>query len=300
MTTLIGGDWGTSNLRLFRFDAGGAVLETREAARGVLAVTDGGFEAELATLLGDWLDSGRARILLSGMIGSRQGWREAPYVACPADAAAIALQSLAVASALGEIRILPGVQVERGDGCLDVMRGEETQIFGVTMRDGGAQLVVTPGTHSKWVRVKGGRIVDFATYMTGELYALLKTHSILGRLIEGDAHDDAAFAAGVQRALDEPALSKLLFSARSEGLFGRIAPTALSAYLSGLLVGAEVQAALRDGSAGRVTVIATPQLARNYLAALALAGIDDVEVMDGAQASAAGLWQLATAIPWAM
>ncbi|MBS0226455.1 MAG: 2-dehydro-3-deoxygalactonokinase [Proteobacteria bacterium] len=302
MSMLIGGDWGGSNLRLFRYDENGVVLETRERTAGVLAVADGTFEATLTAHLGDWLDAAPVRIVLSGMIGSRQGWQEASYAPCPADAEAIAALAQRVASPLGDVRILPGAQVTRVDGCIDVMRGEETQVFGVQSMgaragDTATRLVVMPGTHSKWVRIEGGRIVDFTTYMTGELYAVLKTHSILGRLMDGDAADAHAFATGVQRTLADPALSKWLFSARSEGLFGRIAPVALASYLSGLLIGAEVGAAMRETDVRSATIVATPELARNYRIALQLAGFDTIEVVDGAQASAAGLWRLANALP---
>ena len=302
MPMLIGGDWGSSNLRLFRFGENGSVLETRESASGVLAVADGAFEATLAGHIGDWLQAAPARIVLGGMIGSRQGWQEAPYAECPADANAIAMLAQHVRSMLGDVRILPGARIDRADGCIDVMRGEETQAFGALSRiepaSAGARLVIMPGTHSKWVHVDEGRIVDFTTYMTGELYAVLKTHSILGRLMHGDAADPHAFATGVQRTLADPALSKWLFSTRSEGLFGRIAPSALASYLSGLLIGAEVGSASRNTPVRAATVIATPDLARNYRIALELAGFTTIDIIDGVQASATGLWRLANAIHW--
>jgi 2-dehydro-3-deoxygalactonokinase len=297
-TALIGGDWGTTNLRLFRFDAHGEVLERRETALGIQSVADGEYAAALQGLIGDWLrDRPEAPVLLSGMIGSRQGWREAPYLVCPASAAEAATQLLTVCSDRGVIRIVPGLQCERADGRIDVMRGEETQIFGALAQANNARtalrLVIAPGTHSKWITVEGKRIVAFSTYMTGELFALLKTHSILGRLMQGDDHDADAFETGVRRSLADPAISRLLFSVRSEGLFARIPAHALSAYLSGLLIGAEVGAALGEQPASSAVLIGSTALAARYRSALTLAGLCEIETIDGEGAAAAGLWQLA-------
>jgi 2-dehydro-3-deoxygalactonokinase len=290
---LIGGDWGGSNLRLFRFGPAGEVLEQRQAARGVLDVGASGFEAALAELIGDWLEA-PARVILSGMVGSRQGWVEAPYLACPAGAAEVAARLTPVASRLGEVSIVPGLSVRAADGRMDVMRGEETQIFGALGASGGpAGLVIAPGTHSKWARVEAGRITGFSTFMTGELFAVLAGHSILGRLMRGRAHDPAAFETGVVRALADPAITRLLFSVRTEGLFEQIAPEALAAYLSGLLIGAEAAAGLAGQAATAASVIAAPAIGGLYRTALGLAGLDAVTLVDGDAAAAAGLWRLA-------
>ena len=291
---LIGGDWGGSNLRLFRFGPAGEVLEQRQAARGVLDVGAGGFEAALAGLIGDWLAAAPARVILSGMVGSRQGWVEAPYLACPAGAAEAAARLTPVASRLGEVSIVPGLSVRSVDGRMDVMRGEETQIFGALGEIGGPpRLVIAPGTHSKWALVEAGRITGFSTFMTGELFAVLCDHSILGRLMRGRAHDPAAFETGVVRALADPAITRLLFSVRTEGLFEQIAPEALAAYLSGLLIGAEAAAGLAGQAATAASVIAAPAIGGLYRTALGLAGLDAVTLVDGDAAAAAGLWRLA-------
>lgn len=295
MDRLIGVDWGTSNLRAFRFDAAGAVADRREAPRGVLSVTGGGFEAVLADLAGDWLADGPACWLLCGMVGSRQGWLEAPYAPCPADRAALAAAVAPLSSRLGQAWIVPGVSFASA-GRVDVMRGEETQILGA-VDPGWRGLVVAPGTHSKWAEVEGGRIVGFRTFMTGELFAVLKAHSILGRLIESPALDLETFALGVRRSLADPAITSLLFTARAEGLLGRIPPAALESYLSGLLIGAEIAGGLAVGAAdAEITLIATPQLSALYLEALALAGRERVSRIDGETAAARGLWRIGQAI----
>ena len=298
-TVLIGGDWGTSNLRVFRYDSAGAVAEVRSAPTGIMAVPAGGFPAALRALTADWLDGG-APILLCGMVGSRQGWVEAPYAACPADRLAVTAKAVRAPCDFAEVRILPGLSTVHPDGRHDVLRGEETQIFGALDPDGRAELVITPGTHSKWAVAGEGRISGFASYMTGELFAVLKTHSILGRLMDGEAHDADAFALGVRRAKADPALSRLLFSVRAEGLFNAIPATGLAAYLSGLLIGAEVvaglEAASADELAGGVTLIGEPALTELYAQALAVAGAERVSRVSGEAAVGAGLWRLAGAL----
>jgi 2-dehydro-3-deoxygalactonokinase len=280
---LIGVDWGTSNLRAFRLSVTGAVLEQRDSDRGLLRVTDGDFEGVLRDVAGDWLDG--TPVLMCGMVGARQGWREAPYIPCPAD-----LQSLGA----GLITVLPNVRIVPGL-CMpaDVLRGEETQILGA-LDDDQPVLAITPGTHSKWARAGGGRVDDFHTYPTGELFELLRTQSILARSIAGEAHDEAAFAQGVERALTAPGLLGLLFSVRADDLLGRRAPRTAGAYLSGLLIGAEVAEGLAraHGEIPPVVVIAGPRLAGLYCTALALAGVSAVRIVDGATAAARGLWRI--------
>ena len=293
---LIGGDWGTSNLRVFRYAEGGLVTATRGAPTGIMAVDGGGFEAALRALVGDWLAEGPVPTLLCGMVGSRQGWIETPYVRCPAGAADVAGRVERANCGFGAVHILPGLCIDEPGGRHDVMRGEETQIFGAGRGEGPAELIITPGTHSKWAMLEDGRVTDFYTYMTGELFALLKTHSILGRLMDGEAHDAAAFGQGVGLSLVDPVLARTLFSVRAEGLFRTIAPTALAAYLSGLLIGAEVGAGLADTQARAATLIGEPALTDLYAEALAMAGVEDVKQVGGQTAVGAGLWRLALAL----
>ncbi|HEY2662600.1 MAG TPA: 2-dehydro-3-deoxygalactonokinase [Caulobacteraceae bacterium] len=289
-TALIGADWGTTNLRAFRFGPGGQVLEQRSAASGVGAIRDGAFEAALLALIDDWLAAGTVPILLSGMIGSQQGWAEAPYVACPTDTDQLARGLKRLETRRGPAFIVPGLSLTRADGVHDVMRGEETQILGA-LDNSLSGLVITPGTHSKWVHIAGRRISSFRTFMSGEFYALLCEHSILGRLMNGREHSPGPYRLGVTRALTDPALLSLLFSARAEGLFGALEPGEIAAYLSGLLIGAEIRSALAETSASEpITIIAAPQIAGLYQTALAEAGRKDVRVIDGADAAARGLF----------
>lgn len=286
---MIGVDWGTSNCRAFHFDAGGGVIEQRTSDRGITTVADGGFEAVLEALIGDWTD-GDTPILLAGMIGSRNGWLEAPYLACPAALGDIAAAAVPVATRLGEARIVPGLSYAMPGGASDVMRGEETQLIGVAGE--GASLVVMPGTHSKWARLDGSTVASFRTFMTGELFAVLRQHSILGRLMEpGEGFDRAAFERGVTRALEDRAITALLFGVRTEGLFGRVAADGLADYLSGLLLGAELAAGMADAKEP-ATIIATPALAERYAIGFGLAGLPPPHVVEGGAASARGLWTI--------
>ena len=239
--SLIGIDWGTSNLRAWAFDAEGAVVATRKQGAGISAVHDGDYAGVLRQLIDAWTD-GRVPILLGGMVGSRQGWHEAPYLACPAAPSGLAARALRFDTGLGPGWIVPGISCTDASGGHDVMRGEEVQLLGAGVLDG---IVVLPGTHSKWVRMENGAIRQFRTFMTGELFALLRTHSLLGRLMADGPGDPGAFDRGVDRALADPALTALLFSVRTEGLFGLIEPHGLADYLSGLLIGAELAAADR-------------------------------------------------------
>jgi 2-dehydro-3-deoxygalactonokinase len=287
MTALIGLDWGTSNCRAFRIARDGAVLETRSTAQGILAVKDGNFAAAYDALVGDWLKTHRAPVLLCGMIGSRQGWVEAPYVELPADAAQLARNLAKVPDT--NAAIVPGLVGDALAGGHDVIRGEETQIVGAVDGDG---LYCLPGTHSKWVQVDGGRIVRFATFMTGEVYGVLRQHSILGRLMEGEGHDEFAFAAGIARGRNDGGLLHHLFTVRTDGLFGRQKPAALSSYLSGLLIGDELRAALAAFPAPHVVLVGAPALTERYRAALSR---EDraCTIVAGDVAAANGLWRIA-------
>ena len=200
---LIAIDWGTSNLRAALLGEGGRTLAERSAPGGVMAVRDGRFPQALHDVCGDWIVAGRRPLLASGMIGSRQGWREAAYVACPASLAQVAAQLTRIElDGGGALQIVPGLRCTGADGQADVMRGEETQLWGAALAAGDC--CVLPGTHSKWAWTgDAGRIDSFSTYLTGELYALLTQHGILGRLMQFGQARPEAFDDGVRLGLAE-------------------------------------------------------------------------------------------------
>lgn len=256
---LIGLDWGTSALRAFLLDAHGTVLATRERPWGVRFLPEGGYPQAFEAVTAGWP---RRCSVASGMVGSSLGWREAPYVALPADARQLAGSLVSVHTASGaRIHIVPGLHTASGP---DVLRGEETQLAGGLVREAGlapGSTWVLPGTHSKWVRVRDGEIVDFQTAMTGELFDVLIRHSILGAGLpardhsasggsESEASEAAdAFLQGVCAARDSAGQGGFsrLFTVRALRLEGQLAQTAVADYLSGLLVGEELRAMLASG-----------------------------------------------------
>ncbi|MES3000578.1 MAG: 2-dehydro-3-deoxygalactonokinase [Pseudomonadota bacterium] len=271
---LIAVDWGTSSLRAALLDEQGAVVEERSAPRGILSVPAGGFPDVFDEITANWPRGDGTLCLVSGMAGSRQGWIEAPYCACPAGFSEIAANLAWVEPE--RIAIVPGMSCER-DGVPDVMRGEETQVFGAmaAMRIDTGWFVL-PGTHSKWVRAVGGRIEHFSTFMTGEFYALLRQHSILARTLpEADGELDAqAFERGVKHAATQGNLLHAAFSVRALALFDRMPAHAMPSYLSGLVIGEEVrtQRALLDGTSP-VVLVGSAALAKRYSLALGILGV---------------------------
>ena len=293
-TALVAIDWGTSAARAYRLDAEGRVQDHRGVPLGVKHVRDGRFEPALAKLLGDWPGDAAPRIAC-GMIGSRQGWVEAPYVECPASLTALA--DCIVQAPQNALTIVPGVLTRDAAGIPDVMRGEETQLLGAVGPDERV-LAVLPGTHSKWARVEHGRVVDFTTFMTGELYGVLMDHSMLGRLAgnEPGRFVRDAFSRGVARGLAEGALSHDIFGARTLSLMGELRPEEVADWLSGLLVGRELRGArawaVRAGiDPSRVRVIGSDALAERYELAMADAGM--LAERGIADAAAHGLWRIA-------
>ncbi|MSP88847.1 MAG: 2-dehydro-3-deoxygalactonokinase [Alphaproteobacteria bacterium] len=272
-TALIAVDWGTSSFRAYRLDGAGATIEQRGAPLGILKVEGGDFAGAFKAQIGDWLAVTAAPVLMAGMIGSRQGWSEAPYASCPAGPTDLAARLHPLMVDGRRCWIVPGLVYRAADGPPDVMRGEESQILGVIGRLGpGRHRLCLPGTHSKWVDVADGRIVSFATYMTGETFAVLRAHSILGRLMADGGDDLAWFDRGIRRAREGGSLLHHLFGVRTLGLFGDVPPEGQPHYLSGVLIGHEL-AAVSPGS-GPVYLLGAPALAALYRRALELLGCE--------------------------
>jgi len=300
-SALIGVDWGTTRLRVFQIGIDGQILDRRASPCGVAQLRAGDFDRVLRDIVAGW-PSGLP-MLMCGMIGSRQGWREVPYRPCPAGAKDLANTLGPIETSYGPAWIVGGVSTlhdqnafgERGGRKIyDVMRGEETQIAGVASV--GQTLMITPGTHSKWTLVQADTIESFRTYMTGEIYAVLQKHSILGRLMHdgiGGQFDEASFLDGVHWGVEEPALLHSLFSVRTQGLFEQKTPAALVHYMSGILIGSEVSAeARRQRLDCPVIVIGSTQLTSLYQIALAACGFRDVRPVEAEGAVAEGLWRL--------
>lgn len=293
---LIALDWGTSSLRAWLMDAAGGVIARRRSDEGLLRPGEGGFAGAFDRIAGDWRRAAPGLpALAAGMIGSAQGWAEAPYARCPAGAGDLAAALAEVPEA--GLRIVPGL---RQDGArADVMRGEETQILGALAGRPDPRapaLLVLPGTHSKWAGAEGGRVTGFTSFMTGELFAVLRDHSILGRIPAGpDTPDraarDAAFRAAVDLVRDEGRAAPLLFSTRARVLTGSLDPALAMEHLSGLLIGEEIAAAPRPAGAAPLLLVGAPALCDRYAMALQAFGLD-AEIL-GEETGAAGLWLLA-------
>lgn len=288
---LIAVDWGSTALRGALLAADGTVLAQRSAARGLLSVPSGGWSAAFDDEFGAWQAAHPdLPCLMAGMVGSRQGWAEAPYCPCPAGLADLAAQLTWVQP--GRVAIVPGLSCE-ADGVPDVMRGEETQVFGALQHLGlDDATLVLPGTHSKWVQVRGGRITGFATHMTGECYALLRRQSILARTlpVDDDGWVPEAFDRGTARAQQPGGLLHHLFAVRSLALFDRQDGAALLSYLSGLVIGEELRAqAVPAGQA--VVAVGSAALTERYQRALAQRGVRVHSI--GAEATWRGLGALA-------
>jgi 2-dehydro-3-deoxygalactonokinase len=281
-------DWGTSNRRAWRLEPGGAVAAEMEDEKGILAVPAGGFPAavgEIRERLGD------LPMLMGGMIGSNRGWIEAPYVPCPAGLPELAARLRWIE---GErAAIVPGVAFD-SDGAADVMRGEEVQVLGAYAEGwiGPDSALCHPGTHNKWVRLEDGRIAAFRTVMTGELFNLLKEHSILADLLSAPAEPGPAFEAGVRHGLEQDDLTAELFSVRARTLLGKAPREEAGAYVSGLLIGADLKVGLGFAGEGEIVAMGRPELTHLFRAALAVAGRES-RAVDGEEAFLAGVRHLA-------
>lgn len=285
---LIAVDWGTSRFRAYRLDAARKVLDRVSAEDGMSTVPAGGFADVLERHCGAWMQaSPDAPVLMAGMVGARNGWQEAAYATCPASPKSLSESMLKVTE---RVSIVPGV-IARDKSGPDVMRGEETLVFGTEVTNG---LVCLPGTHSKWARVENGAIVDFATFMTGETYALYRQHSLLSRLA-AEPEDLTGFDDGLEAAKDETGLTNRLFQARTRVLAGDMPGENVGPYLSGLLIGAEIEGAFkRYGGNHLVTLVADGVLAQRYVAALRARG-SAIEIISPERAFLEGLAAIAAA-----
>jgi 2-dehydro-3-deoxygalactonokinase len=297
---LIALDWGTSSLRAYLMDGSGQILAAQGGPEGIMVAASKGFDTVFDRYVDGWLDEhGNLPVIMSGMIGSQQGWIKAPYCNCPAGLEDIGSRIVVHHTAKGlPVHVVPGLWL-RGPGDVpDVMRGEETQLIGCMASQPQDGTFVLPGTHSKWVSIQSARIDHFATFMTGEMYAALKDHTILGRLMTDEKHDDAAFSKGIawgeNERLETGGLLTKLFSVRTHGLFKDIAPTDLAAYLSGLLIGSEIAEVrrLRLIRVGvPVTIVGSDFHCNLYRKALTQCGI---ETLTGpSDAAAMGLFAIA-------
>ncbi|MDA9432178.1 2-dehydro-3-deoxygalactonokinase [Bradyrhizobium sp. CCBAU 51627] len=293
-------DWGTSSFRLWLVDRTGHALAERRSDEGMLAAAKAGFPGVLQSHLAAVVAPDHLPVLVCGMAGAKTGWVEAGYVDTPAPLSAVLKQAARVPGEARDIRILPGI-AQRDMKAPDVMRGEETQLLGALgLGAAGEALVCMPGTHSKWVRVKGGVVEHFSTFMTGELFSVVSRETILSLTVAGadETEDVASFKSAVKAAFETPAFAaNLLFTARSRQLLFGGTPAAARETLSGTLIGAELAAGL-SGSVPKagIALVASGRLAKLYRQAfdalsVAVNPIDaDEAVRRGLSMAAAAIW----------
>jgi 2-dehydro-3-deoxygalactonokinase len=290
-------DWGTSSFRGWLMSADGEVRAESRGSEGMLHCAGGGFAPVLRDHLARLGAAEGSPVLICGMAGARQGWVEAPYLKTPTRLDDLHQGAIRI-DTQGDVRILPGLAQASADRP-DVMRGEETQLLGVT-EPGFTGLVCIPGTHSKWVRIERGHVMGFSTHMTGELFSVISQHSILAHAVETAGSfqvDNKAFREGLATALAAPSgLTASLFRLRAAQLLGFEERADGAARLSGLLIGTEIADALhRYGPAQSLRLIGAGSLGRLYEAALTAQGFN-VTAVDAEQASRLGLGKAAVNI----
>jgi 2-dehydro-3-deoxygalactonokinase len=290
--TWIAVDWGTSNMRAWAMagDVGGdaAILAQGRSEKGMGKLAPHEFEAALLEVISPWLGEGPTLILACGMVGARQGWQEATYRAVPCTPTdPDGLTKVATQDKRLDVRIAPGLSQAKP---ADVMRGEETQLAGaLALYPGFDGVFCLPGTHSKWAQVSAGEVVSFQTYMTGELFALLSTQSVLRHSLTTEGWDDASFDEGLSEALSRPdRIAARLFSLRAEGLLHGLTAPQARARLSGLLIGIELAGAKPYWLGQEVKLIGAEKLAASYARALASQGLT-AERLDDTACTLAGL-----------
>ena len=263
-------DWGSSNFRAWLFDCGGNVVAVRDVPDGgVLNIASGAFEVTLRAYLGEWLDQAE-RVTLSGMVTSRNGWVETSYLPCPGSISELHTRAVHRRYEGLHCVFLPGLCQTTPRP--DVMRGEELQILGA-MNGRGDEIIVLPGTHSKWAYVHDGSVQNFGTWMTGELFDLVRNKSLAGKLAVESAWNLDAFSEGLEAAGRESPFAAV-FEARSGVLLGTMAPSFVNDYLSGLLIGCEVREAMSLRSIDcPVILVAAPNLVVRYHVALTHFGV---------------------------
>ena len=283
-------DWGTTNRRAYLIGEDGSCGREFEDGRGILSVGRGEFEAavrEVRERLGE------KPMLLAGMVGSNRGWIEAPYVPCPASMDQLVAKLVRPGD---REAIVPGVCDDLKDRA-DVMRGEEVQLLGGVAAGlvDPDTLVCHPGTHNKWVTLRRGKIESFRTVMTGELFSILKEHSILADLLGGKVALGEAFSAGVQLGLSSQDLPAELFTVRARVLLGKAKKEDAASFASGLLIGTDVRIGLSYPTSAQITVVGKPELTGLYAAAIHDAGRPVCEV-DGERCFIAGAARIAEAL----
>ena len=267
-------DWGTSNLRAYLLD-NGELINEYSSSKGLMAAREVGFKKVLGEVLEFFQVSDATTIRLSGMIGSKHGWQEAPYAHAPVSVDDLQ-ESVVVLKEYPDAKILGGVYYEMPNGKRDVMRGEEVQVFGVLEKYPDAKKICLPGTHSKWVDVEESKLNAFSTWMTGDLFRSLSEHTIFKAQYSSTDFNEVAFLKGVHSAREAGPLMNSLFHLRTDYLFQNVDATEFHSYLSGFLIGSEIKEAAKGCS--EVYLCGSGKMNEYYEAALKVFGVKTLTI----------------------
>ncbi len=279
--TFVGINWGSTNFRAFLISSEGRAIDEYSAPAGVTALDRSGMAAMMDELASRWPRTGP--VYASGMIGSNVGWIEVPYAQAPAGRTDLA--AAAVSTQIGNVpaHIVPGITCRRSfDGAPDILRGEEIELLGLAALRVVDGWVALPGTHTKWVRLEGGRVLDFFTSMSGEIFDRLTAKGLLASIVAGEATDGEAFHAGVTAGrARQLSLGTLLFGARARVMRGLLAKSDAASYIRGLLIGSEIADALAVYPTlvnGVVPLVGNGPLCALYASALRSVGVSSEPV----------------------
>ncbi|WP_161635700.1 2-dehydro-3-deoxygalactonokinase [Actibacterium mucosum] len=289
-------DWGSSRFRAWLIDESGRIMDRKDSDDGLKFVNSRKFSETLADNCGDWMRAHpHAPVIMCGMVGSKTGWFETPYLDCPLDLDRLVAAAYRFDIGTHPAAIIPGAVCRSDAGHYDVMRGEELQILGSLADEMPENAVICiPGTHCKWVEMRDGHLQNFRSYITGELFALLRNNSLVGALAEGDAYCEATFLQGVTHGARN-ATANAVFSARADVLNGQLAPQNASSFLSGTLIGTEIATEQQGMSGTDVILLASGPQAQLYQVALAHCGLTP-QMRDAKGATLAGLSAAAQAL----
>jgi 2-dehydro-3-deoxygalactonokinase len=293
----VGVNWGSTNFRAYLIGADGSAIDEYAAPAGVVTLDRDGMVATIDALAARWPN--RGPIYASGMIGSNVGWTEVPYAEAPASCADLAAATLATRIGQVPLRIVPGIACRRSfDGEPDILRGEEVELIGlIALRDTSGWAAL-PGTHTKWARLEEGRVGDFFTSMSGEIFDRLTAKGLLASIVSDEASDGPAFLKGVAAGrAHQLSLGALLFGARAQVVRGRLAKSDAASYIRGLLIGSDIADALAVYPAiqdGVVPLIGNGPLCKLYASALRAAGVAS-ELVESREACLRGFGALHSA-----
>lgn len=287
-------NWGTSNFRAFRLNTRGEVQAERASGRGAATVPQGGFPDAVMAEVGDWIRAGEYKLLMSGMVGSRLGWEEAPYVNVPATFDQIASKVMRLDVGCIDVRIVPGLIGIDESGIPELIRGEETEILGAEYPSSDSHRLCLPGTHTKWVRMEDATIAAFTTSMMGDVFRAIGNGTILHSTVHHVEFNEECFLQGVSRSKQPGDLLHHLFGIRTLVLTGKMQETTASSYLSGLLIGHDIKPMVRTRET--VHLIGEPELCALYATALREFAVRSTVEEPGA--ALRGLKRIAARLEW--